>query len=44
MDCLEQNGKPLKLATCANQVDPTYQGYNTEDMTDEPPVIGIPRG
>lgn len=42
-DCLKQYGKPLKLATCANQVDPTYQGYNTEDMTDNP-VIGIPLG
>jgi ABC-type glycerol-3-phosphate transport system substrate-binding protein len=44
LECLEQNGKPLKVATCANQVDPTYQGYNTEDMQDGPPVIGIPRG
>jgi ABC-type glycerol-3-phosphate transport system substrate-binding protein len=29
MDCLDKN--PNKLATCATQVDPTYQGYNTED-------------
>jgi ABC-type glycerol-3-phosphate transport system substrate-binding protein len=41
-DCLEQNGKPRKYATCANQVDPTYKGFNTEDES-ENPDIGIPR-
>jgi ABC-type glycerol-3-phosphate transport system substrate-binding protein len=45
MDCLERT--PNKPATCATQVDPTYQGYNTEDPPEGgpgDPVIGIPRG
>jgi multiple sugar transport system substrate-binding protein len=45
MDCLERT--PNKPATCATQVDPTYQGYNTEDPPENGPggpVIGIPRG
>jgi multiple sugar transport system substrate-binding protein len=44
LECLAKSGKPLKVATCANQVDPTYQGYNTEDQQEGPPGIGIPRG
>jgi ABC-type glycerol-3-phosphate transport system substrate-binding protein len=39
LDCLEKT--PNKPATCANQVDPSYQGYNIED----PPEGGFfPRG
>lgn len=33
-DCLVQNGKPYKRATCAKQVDPSYDGYYTEDDTE----------
>lgn len=33
--CLKELGIN-KTATCANQVDPTYQGYNTEDPLDGP--------
>jgi ABC-type glycerol-3-phosphate transport system substrate-binding protein len=43
MECLIKSGKPGKPATCANQVDPSYQGYNTEDPTDGP-VRPLPRG
>lgn len=42
LDCMVQ--KPNKPATCAQQVDPTYKGYNTEDPSAQPNVIGIPRG
>jgi hypothetical protein len=42
MDCLDRT--PNKPATCAAQVDPKYQGYNTEDPPDGGPAIGIPRG
>src|SRR5262249_52060929 len=34
MDCLDKN--PNKPATCAAQVDPSYQGYNTEDPPEGP--------
>ncbi len=44
LECLAKSGKPPKPATCANQTDPTYQGYNTEDSKEGPPGIGIPRG
>jgi ABC-type glycerol-3-phosphate transport system substrate-binding protein len=37
LDCLDKSGKPPKSATCAKQVDTTYQGYNTEDPKDGPP-------
>jgi hypothetical protein len=40
MDCLERT--PNKPATCAAQVDPKYQGYNTEDPPEGQP--GFPRG
>jgi ABC-type glycerol-3-phosphate transport system substrate-binding protein len=40
MDCLERT--PNKPATCASQVDPKYQGYNTEDPPEGGP--GFPRG
>ncbi len=45
LDCLDRT--PNKPATCAAQVDPKYQGYNTEDPPEDGPgrpVIGIPRG
>jgi ABC-type glycerol-3-phosphate transport system substrate-binding protein len=42
MDCLDRT--PNKPATCAAQVDPKYQGYNTEDPPEGGPAIGIPRG
>ena len=45
MDCLDRT--PNKSATCAAQVDPKYQGYNTEDPPEGGPgglAIGIPRG
>lgn len=31
MECLVKSGTPGKPATCASQVDPAYQGYNTQD-------------
>ncbi|HEU5100062.1 MAG TPA: extracellular solute-binding protein [Roseiflexaceae bacterium] len=40
MDCLERAAN--KPATCAAQVDPKYQGYNTEDPPEGQP--GFPRG
>jgi hypothetical protein len=43
MECLVKSGKPGKPATCANQVDPSYQGYNIEDPTDGP-VRPMPLG
>jgi ABC-type glycerol-3-phosphate transport system substrate-binding protein len=43
LDCIAEHGKPYKYATCANQVDPTYKGFHSEDATDNP-IIGIPRG
>ena len=42
LDCMAQT--PDKPATCAQKVDPGYKGYNTEDPSDQPGVIGIPRG
>jgi hypothetical protein len=42
MDCLDRT--PNKPATCAAQVDPKYQGYNTEDPPEGGPAIGKPRG
>jgi hypothetical protein len=42
MDCLIKSGKPDKPATCASKVDPSYQGYNTEDPKDGPPGILVP--
>ena len=42
MDCLVKSGTPDKPATCASQVDPSYQGYNTEDPKDGPPGIAVP--
>jgi hypothetical protein len=45
MDCLDRT--PNKPATCAAQVDPKYQGYNTEDPPEGAPggpAIGVPRG
>jgi multiple sugar transport system substrate-binding protein len=42
MDCLSKN--PNKPATCAAQVDPSYQGYNTEDPQDGPGKPSFPRG
>ncbi len=43
LDCLDEN--PNKPATCANQVDPSYQGYNTEDPSTEPGVpMPLPKG
>ena len=41
IECLDK--LPNKPATCAKQVDPTYQGYSTEDPP-EGPGIGVPRG
>ena len=43
MECLVKSGKPGTPATCANQVDPSYQGYNTEDPQDGP-VRPMPLG
>jgi ABC-type glycerol-3-phosphate transport system substrate-binding protein len=42
MDCVAKSGTSPKTATCASQVDPDYQGYNTEDPQEGP--IGVPRG
>jgi multiple sugar transport system substrate-binding protein len=42
MDCLNRN--PNKPATCAAQVDPSYQGYSTEDPQDGPGKPSFPRG
>jgi ABC-type glycerol-3-phosphate transport system substrate-binding protein len=44
LDCVAKSGKPPKTATCASQVDPDYQGYNTEDPQEGPPGISVPRG
>jgi hypothetical protein len=44
MECLVKSGNPGKPATCATQVDPSYQGYNTEDPKEGPPGIAVPRG
>jgi multiple sugar transport system substrate-binding protein len=41
MECMAKN--PGKPATCANQVDPTYQGYSTEDPP-QGPGMPIPLG
>ncbi len=44
LDCTAKT--PSKPATCASQVDPKYQGYNTEDPSETPgmPGLGMPRG
>ncbi|MBK9715162.1 MAG: extracellular solute-binding protein [Kouleothrix sp.] len=44
MDCMERT--PNKPATCANQTDPSYQGWSTEDPPENPgqPGIAVPRG
>jgi multiple sugar transport system substrate-binding protein len=44
VDCMKEFEEP-KPATCANRVDPEYQGYNTEDPSMEPGVpLPAPRG
>jgi ABC-type glycerol-3-phosphate transport system substrate-binding protein len=43
MECLIKSGTPGTPATCANQVDPSYQGWNTEDPRDGP-VRPMPLG
>jgi hypothetical protein len=42
IECLDKT--PNKPATCAKQVDPGYQGYNTEDPPEGPGGPGFPRG
>ncbi|HEU4326106.1 MAG TPA: extracellular solute-binding protein [Roseiflexaceae bacterium] len=43
VECMIQE-KQKKPATCAQRVDPSYKGYNTEDPPEDGTVMPMPRG